>query len=156
MNACGIKVSLHHRALGAGSLSHVQQTGRPGSQRSAAPGINRHEPLARMFSAAREAAHGQISTNQKQCQSEPLSLWAPSGSGPIQEEQIPPGLGGQEDKQEKGRWRSSECCWMERKKRFYTNMKQSRTCSCGVLLWTFARWSSFYTLAAGDAGKNRT
>lgn len=69
-----VSSALHHRALGAGSLSPVQQTGRPGSQRSAALRINRHEPLAWMFSATREAAHSQISTNQKQRQSEPLSL----------------------------------------------------------------------------------
>lgn len=42
-----------------------------GSQRSATLNINRHEPLARIFSAAREAAHSQISTNQKRCPSEP-------------------------------------------------------------------------------------
>lgn len=89
--------ALHRWALGAGSLSHVQQTGRLGSQRSAVLRINRLEPLAWMFSEAQEAAHGRISTNQKQCQSEPLILWAPSGSGPIQTDQIPAGWGGRED-----------------------------------------------------------
>lgn len=49
--------------------------------------------------STREAAHGQISTNQKLCQSEPLSLWAPSGSEPIQMDQIPQSYRRQQDKQ---------------------------------------------------------
>lgn len=117
---------MEHRGQTACPL--VQQTGWLESQRSAALRINRHEPLARMFSAAREAAYGQISTNQKQCHSEPLSLRAPSGSGPIQREQIPPGLEGQEDGQkqrggEGGVQRAAG--WKGRKKKGHRNVQKA-------------------------------
>lgn len=136
--------ALHHWALGAVSLSPVQQTGRPGSQRSAVLRINRHEPLARMFSAAREEAHSQISTNQKWCQSEHLSLWAPSGSGPIQEKQIPPGWRGQEDKQGNGRWRSTVNVWTERRQKMGRKRKEEKK---AVLLFTvpFSAKGHFHT-----------
>lgn len=42
-----------------------------GSQRSASLNTNRHEPLARIFSAVREVARSRISTNQKRRPSEP-------------------------------------------------------------------------------------
>lgn len=75
-----------------------------GSQRSATLNVNRHEPLARVFSAAREAAHSQIIPNQKRCLSEPprpfRTVWF--RARPL--EHIPAGQRGGEDKAERRCW----------------------------------------------------